>query len=208
MTIPSSMRKVFLLDDRKPGRPAVEASLHRDYPVAELAHVESLWAEAREPAATAGDAAGLAPLEHSHWDWRNKADSVERRRHLLVGLECEGDPQGVMAVLRTPRLARLVSEHLVYVDDVETAPWNSKGAGLAPRFLGVGTALIAEAIRLGLEMGLGGRVGLHSLPQAEPFYLKCQMTRVGPDPDYYDLTYFEYLGQRATDWLAAAGGTQ
>jgi hypothetical protein len=31
------------------------------------------------------------------------------------------------------------------------------------------------------------------------------MTRVGPDPNYYDLTYFEYTGQHATDWLASIG---
>jgi hypothetical protein len=38
----------------------------------------------------------------------------------------------------------------------------------------------------------GGRVGLHSLRQAEDFYARCGMTRIGPDPNYYDLTYFEY----------------
>ncbi|VTR96316.1 Uncharacterized protein OS=Methylomonas sp. FJG1 GN=JT25_10440 PE=4 SV=1 [Gemmata massiliana] len=37
-----------------------------------------------------------------------------------------------------------------------------------------------------------GRVGLHSLPQAEDFYNRCGMTRIGPDPHYYDLVYFEY----------------
>ena len=68
------------------------------------------------------------------------------------------------------------------------------------------TVLITEAVRLSLEMGLGGRVGLHSLPQAEGFYThRCRMTRVGTDPHYYDLTYFEYTGQQATDWLAAIG---
>jgi hypothetical protein len=97
---------------------------------------------------------------------------------------------------------------VVYVDYVESAPWNLKGYADVPRFLGVGTILIAEAIRLSLEMGLEGRVGLHSLPQAEAFYAKCQMTRVGPDPAYYELTYFEYASQQATAWLTATGGSR
>jgi hypothetical protein len=54
-------------------------------------------------------------------------------------------------------------------------------------------------------MGLGGLIGLHSLPQAEAFYTRCRMTKVGTDPDYYGLAYFEYVGQQATDWLAAIG---
>ena len=68
--------------------------------------------------------------------------------------------------------------------------------------------LIAEAVRLSMEMGLGGLVGLHSLPQAEAFYARCRMTRVGTDPFYYDLTYFEYTGQQASDWLASIGESQ
>ena len=57
-------------------------------------------------------------------------------------------------------------------------------------------------------MGLEGRVGLHSLPQAEGFYkTRCKMTDFGKDSGYFDLTYFEYTGQQATEWLAAIGGT-
>jgi hypothetical protein len=80
-----------------------------------------------------------------------------------------------------------------------------QGSAAPPRFIGVGTVLIAEAVRLSVEMGLGGRVGLHSLPQAEAFYTRCGMTKVGPDPHYYDLTCFEYTGRQATDWLASIG---
>jgi hypothetical protein len=169
--------------------------------------IESQWAKARENAAGAGSGAGLAPLEHEHWDWRNKADRIEAGQAMLLAIECAGDVQGVMAVLRIPQLARLGEGSVVYVDYVETAPWNLKGFTTPPRFVGVGTLLIAEAVRLSLETGLYGRVGLHSLPQAEAFYTRCTMTRVGPDPSYYDLTCFEFTGQQATDWLAAIGGS-
>ena len=93
-----------------------------------------------------------------------------------------------------------------HFDYLESAPWNLKSFAASPRFIGVGTILIAEAIRLSLEMGLSGRVGLHSLSQAETFYAaRCRMTKVGPDPHHFDLTYFEYTGQQATDWLASIG---
>jgi hypothetical protein len=147
----------------------------------------------------------LAPLEHSHWDWRHKADSVEAGTHMLVAVECDNEIQGLMAVLRLPRPARLGDGHLVYVDYVESAPWNLKGVVDPPRFLGIGTVLIAEAVRIGSEAGFEGRVGLHSLPQSETFYSKCGMTRLGPDPDYYDLTYYEYSGRNGIDWLASRG---
>jgi len=75
--------------------------------------------------------------------------------------------------------------------------------------MGVGTILIAEAVRLSLEMGLSGRIGLHSLPRAEAFYkTRCRMTEFGTDPRYFDLTYFEFIGQQATEWLAATGESQ
>ena len=206
MSMPSSRRTVHLIDARAVTRPLVEADLYRDYPAAELEAVELRWARAREEAATAGLVQGLTPLEHAHWDWRNKAESVEIGRHMLLAVEYHGEVQGLMAVLRTPRLARLAPGHVVYVDYVETAPWNLKGSGIAPRFYGVGTVLIVEAIRLSLEMGLGGQVGLHSLPQAEEFYAtRCRMTRVGPDADYFDLSYCEYTSEQATSWLAQVG---
>jgi hypothetical protein len=206
MGSPSTRRTVQLVDGRTPDRPLISAEIYRDYPSPELDTIELRWAEARDQAAAEGVAMGLTPLEHSHWDWRNKADSVEAGLHVLVAVECEGEPQGIMAVLRTPRRSRHTGEVVVYVDYLESAPWNLKGASAPPRFMGIGTVLIAEAVRLSLEMGLEGQVGLHSLPQAESFYKnRCRMTEFGADPGYYDLTYFEYTGQQAKDWLVAIG---
>jgi hypothetical protein len=205
MSTPSLRRDVRLIDGRVPRRPFIAAQLYRDYPIVELDTIEARWGQAREQAATSGQIPGLAPLEHTHWDWRNKADSVEAGYHMLVAIECQGEPQGIMAVLRTPRPSKICESQIVYVDYLESAPWNLRSSSGSPRFIGVGTILVAEAVRLSLEMGLAGRVGLHSLPQAETFYLRCKMTKVGADPHYYDLTYFEYTGQQATDWLNSIG---
>jgi hypothetical protein len=126
MNTPSSRREVKLIDGRAARRPLVTAEVYRDYPLAELEVIEGRWAEAREQAAAEGSVAGLAPLEHTHWDWRNKADSVEAGYHMLVAAECRGEAQGIMAVLRNPRPARLGDGHVIYVDYLESAPWNLK----------------------------------------------------------------------------------
>jgi hypothetical protein len=194
-----------LIDGRSSDRPLVSAELYRDYPAAGLDGIEQHWAAARERAAAVGKLRGLAPLEHSHWDWRNKADSVEAGWHMLVAVECGGETQGLMAVLKRPRPAKLSSGALIYVDYLESAPWNLKGSSEAPRFVGVGTILIADAVQLSIEEGLEGRVGLHSLPQAEQFYLRCGMSRMGSDIDYYDLPYFEFTAPAAINWLASIG---
>jgi hypothetical protein len=205
MSTPSSFRKVRLSEGRNSDHPIVLAEIYRDYPVQQLEFIENQWSKARENATAAGFVKGLAPLEHSHWDWRNKAESIGAGHHMLVAVEYEGDVQGLMAVLRQPKPARLGEGHVVYIDYLESAPWNLKDGSQPPRFFGVGKVLIAEAIRLSLEMNLNGLIGLHSLPQAESFYLRCQMTRVGPDREYFDLTYFEFTNQQAMDWLAALG---
>jgi hypothetical protein len=169
MASPTSWREVRLVHAQAPGRPLVRGELYRVYPLVELEHLESLWQESRERVATEGMAEGLAPLEHSHWDWRNKIDRVEAGRHLLIAVECQGVVQGIMAILRIPRQSQFTGELVVYLDYLEAAPWNLKGSSTSHRFVGIGTVLIADAIRLSRETGLDGRVGLHSLPQAEGF---------------------------------------
>jgi hypothetical protein len=124
---------------------------------------------------------------------------------MLVAVSTENEVQGLLAVLRRPQRSRMRDDYVVYLDYLESAPWNLRNTGQPPRFLGVGTVLMAEAIRMSHEEGFEGRVGLHSLPQAETFYEKCKMTRVGIDPRYYDLIYFEYAGQHGLDWLKSLG---
>lgn len=206
MAGPSSRRIVRLIDARDLDRRSVSADVYRDYPSTELEHLESLWGQARDRAEAGGLATGLVSVEHSHWDWRNKVHSVEAGHHMLVAVECEGEVQGIMAVLQAPQRSRISGKPLVYVDYLEAAPWNLRLLSATPRFMGVGTVLIAEAVRLSLDTGLEGRVGLHSLPQAEPFYKsRCGMTELGKDVNYFDLSYFEFTEQRAIDWLTAIG---
>lgn len=203
MNTPQSYRRVWLIDGHSADQSNVSADLYRGLPAPVLDEIEQMWAEAREASAVERQAAGLNPFEHDHWCWRNKAKSVEENRHMLVAIDCEGRWQGAMAVARLPRSGRLGSGSVVYVDYLEAAPWNLRSTLAPARFKGVGIALMVEALRLSIETGLEGRVGLHSLPQAEPFYTRCAMTRVGEDPDYFGLPYYEYTSPQATMWLAS-----
>jgi len=188
MPIVPTTRSAYLFDGLSDSPLEVAASIIRDLPSARLEEIERLWKPAREQfsrvLALSGDTS-----EHGHWDWRNKVWSIESGRHRIVAVECRGEIQGLMAVATQPRPAAIGAnaEPVLYVDYLETAPWNLRGPATR-----VGTVLIEEAFRISRDTGWGGRVGLHSLSQAERFYLASGMTRMGPDPDYYDLVYFEY----------------
>ena len=174
--------------------------------------VEQLWAPERASLESELAAHGET-LESAHWDWRNKA---RRPPHwyCLVTVECEGQLQGIMAVENFLRPAVLTpGTWVLYVDYIEVAPWNyrvpqdrAKPVARESRFKEVGTLLLAEAIRMSIGAAAGGRVGLHGLQQAEAFYVRrCGMNRIGPDPGYYDLVYFEYPDGVAAARLTAMG---
>jgi hypothetical protein len=196
MSTPSE-REGRLVDGRADPPAIVPATVIRDLDPARLADVERSWKPAREEA----DAAGF---EHGHWDWALKLVAGALDGHRLVAVRCRGEFQGLMAVAEKvgPIVPGAWDGRFVYVDYLEVAPWNLKMVGRRPRFLGAGTALIAEAVRLSLDGGLAGRVGLHSLPQAEGFYaVRCGMRRVDVDPNYQGLAYFEYDDGVARRWL-------
>lgn len=201
-----------LVDTRLPLPGYVPVTLTRGFPATSdsLDAIERLWEPERTRLADDLRTHGET-LESGHWDWRNKA----RRQphwHCLVTIECEGHVQGIMAVENHLRRSVLSAGNWVlYVDYLEVAPWNyrvpqdrSRDAIRVPRYTRVGTMLIGEAIRMSLGAAAGGRVGLHGLPQAEDFYVRrCGMSRVGPDPMYYDLVYFEYPDSAAATRLTA-----
>lgn len=146
-----------------------------------------------------------------HWNWRQKADQVKGllafRGFTVV---CAGLTQGLMRV-DLNRLAGLASQKgkpLVYIDYLEVAPWNRPDLGQAVRYRGVGSALLTAAIALSREEGFHGRIGLHSLPQANGFYRdRCGMTDLGPDASYQNLRYFEMTPDQATAFLGGGERT-
>jgi hypothetical protein len=140
-----------------------------------------------------------------HWDWEMKAAQVEG---LLAfrgfSVVCGGMTQGLLRVdlNKSARESSQAGKALVYVDYLEVAPWNRSELGRLPRFKGVGTALVTAAVALSLEEGFKGRIGLHSLPQADGFYRdRCGMSDLGPDAAYQNLRYFEMSVEQARAFL-------
>jgi hypothetical protein len=62
---------------------------------------------------------------------------------------------------------------------------------------------MAAAIQLSIDEGNLGRIGLHSLPQADAFYSRCGMTDMGPDTNYpkFPLRYFEMTETQASSFM-------
>jgi hypothetical protein len=193
-----------LIDCRTNPTTPFPAKLTRGYPIdyGLMLEVEKEWGPARSELATQMAATGER-LESRHWYWPNKAvpSHYPAGWHCLVTVECEGQVQGIMAVETLLRPAVLdLNGWVVYVDFVESAPWNyrvpsdrNRPVVRAARFAGIGTLLIAEAVRMSMGQRANGRVGLHALPQADDFYMsRCGMRRIGEDPAYHNLVYFEY----------------
>lgn len=171
-----------------------------------LEQAELDWAALRIESARRLQAAGHEVPQHWHWDWRRKSAKINLLAYRCFGIECAGEMQGLMLVNLTNHVSRMDGQQgkpLVYVDYIETAPWNVKDLmPEPPRYSSVGVRLIEAAIRCSLEEGFGGRIGLHALPQAERFYEKtCEMTRGEIDRQYENLFWFELTAANAKKFL-------
>ena len=142
-----------------------------------------------------------------HWDWRRKVTALqEMLANPCFSIVCDGLTQGMMIVDTVKGRCRIDSQegqHLVYVAFVENAPWNRAELFSPPRYRGVGSILIKTAVVLSEELEFFGRIGLHSLPQANDFYANtCGMTDFGADPEYEGLRYFEMTPEQARAFVA------
>lgn len=141
-----------------------------------------------------------------HWDWRDKLAEIEgrlaNRCHAIVQ---DGMTQAMMIVdlTKRARIAGQLGQHLVYVDFLETAPWNRHDLTRAmPQLAGCGSILVATAIELSIEEGFKGRIGLHSLPQSNDFYSnRCGMQDLGVDAHFQNLRYFEATPEIAQQFI-------
>lgn len=140
--------------------------------------------------------------EHWHWDWSKKAGLLDFMAYRCMGIECEGRMQGLLMASTIAGASRVgaTGKAILYIEYVESAPWNVKDLVDDPKFSGVGIALLEAAIELSEEEGFGGRIGLHSLPQSEAFYRKY-MTDLGPDAKNQGLRYFEMSVEQARLFL-------
>ena len=143
--------------------------------------------------------------QHGHWDWQAKWTYYSAQlSYQSFAIECNGETQGMMIVntIKRCQLPQQANKHLVYVEYLEAAPWNRGHVTSTPKYKLVGTVMIAAAIQLSLDEGNQGRIGLHSLSQANTFYRdRCGMTDLGSDASKQGLLYFEMTEAQAAQYM-------
>ena len=127
---------------------------------------------------------------------------------MLVSVECQGAVQGLMAVLRSPQRSRRSDNPLFYVDYLEAAPWNLKVQSVTSPVPGCWHSSHggSRAASVWIWAWKAALACIRSHKPKDSTSLGCGMAALGPDSNYFDLTYFEFTGPEAVEWLAAIGG--
>jgi hypothetical protein len=194
----------------------VEAEIFDEVTVEHFIETQQEWRPIVLKAARQLAARGSHQLipQHFHWDWTTKAPELKVLANAFYGIRYENRLQGLMKIetvgqFCSCRLPEQVGKALVYVDYVEVAPWNLKvlmnALGEKPRYNVIGSRLIEAAVLKSKEEDCKGRIGLHSLPTTESFYIQtCRMTPVGRDPAKQNLLWLEYTPEQAENFLTGA----
>lgn len=144
-------------------------------------------------------------LQDSHWDWDKKWNELGNDiSKVFFVVECNGATQAMMIVDNSTYRCRhedAAGNNLIYVEYVAVAPWNRRSLVADPIYKGIGKILVGTAISLSIEEEFDGRIGLHSLPQADGFYTSCGMTDFGPDGKKQNMRYFEMTTKQANEFL-------
>jgi len=210
------MRTPITLVDNETGD-LVEAQLFDEVTTDHFLETENEWRPLVRSAALRvlqEERSGEQIPQHWHWDWTSKTPELGKLGVTFYGVECVGKLQGLMKV-ETPgadpvvcqcRLAGQRGKPLVYIDYLEAAPWNVKWLmqelGRGARFRGVGTEFVRAAVQHSFYEGFHGRVGLHSLPTSERFYLQgCGMTDGERDLNKEKLLWCEFTPEQAARFL-------
>jgi hypothetical protein len=129
-----------------------------------------------------------------YWIWDYKLQQGNRdARYETYAIEVENLTQGLMFIETQWHRSQMPQRYpLVYIEALATAPWNRRYLEDPPYLRGVGRTLLLFARQRSLELGYGGRVGLHALPASEGFYRRNQMPEYGADSEKEGLVYFEY----------------
>lgn len=203
-----SERSVIHLMDRRTGQ-LVEATLIDGVTMAEVEAAEGYWQPYLQEQLMRMQTEGVPKEQlpqHRHWNWRVKQEAAEQLlAYRMFGIECDSQMQGLMLVITAGKTCRIESQKgkpLVYVDFLATAPWNLPNIARETRFSLVGSILLAVAVQLSIEEEFSGRIGLHSLPQANNWYAgPCGMSDLGPDPAKQNLRYFEMTPDQASEFI-------
>ena len=126
--------------------------------------------ELRAKGGNIDEAVQLRMIQDAHWKWASKADAIKGRLDWVsFALEGQGVAQGLMFAQTAGFSKEPTQQGMPFVKVVllASAPWNRSALVAVPRFKGIGRILLGAAISLSFHEEFAGRVGLHSLPQAE-----------------------------------------
>jgi len=189
-------------------RALVDAVLHTELVPTVLVQAEKEWGPIRLEAAEKlyhEGRDGEIP-QHYHWDWGAKSRKLQFLAYRCLGIECAGKWQGLLMGQLSGQVARLdpdKGKDLVFIDYLESAPWNLHTIVDTPLYGGIGTLLMRAAVQLSYDEGFHGRIGLYALPQAEDFYRDdFGMHGCGPDGSNQDLPYYEMTREVAASFTS------
>lgn len=139
-----------------------------------------------------------------HWDWRDKMAKTAKEPHASFFVSLGNSVEAIMEcrLLHFSREPSQANQPAVYVNHVAVAPWNRNEIQNPRRIAKLGELMIATAVSLSIDEGFGGRIGLHSIPQAEGFYQNCGMSDLGPDNHYGGLRYFEFTNAQSAAFIS------
>ena len=117
------------------------------------------------------------------WPWKEHIEHALHHKDALCLAVVRGEELDALASFRIERgTSRLVpGKDLIYIEYVGTAPWNQASPVGDLQIRGLGKALLRIAVGLSKELGLEGRVGLHSKKEVEGFYRRIGMREVKPE---------------------------
>ncbi len=170
-------------------------------------HYDELWKPEllrRNADFASWDKSAAGNAQDSHWEWDEIMTSTLSYESFVI--ECAGVTQGIVNVNVATRFAKLPphqGRELAYIDRIATAPWNRYKFEVTPKYKGVGRVLFATCVSLSYSLEFCGRVGLHSLEQAETWYREIGLTDCGFD-ETEGMRYFEMTEEQAIEFLKGA----
>ncbi|HAS90144.1 MAG TPA: GNAT family N-acetyltransferase [Desulfovibrio sp.] len=125
----------------------------------QIADWEKFWIPAKKEGLKASQESQLHKSipGSRHWNWDKKANHANSFLACSgYSIVCEGRTEGLMVITKSIHSARLESQKgkpLIYVDYIETAPWNIKGFMPPGKYSGIGSIFLNTAIQVSVHEG-------------------------------------------------------
>lgn len=138
-----------------------------------------------------------------HWDWLNKTLSTkDNDRYEWFFLQINSTVEAACLIHFPKESVLKPEEKIFYVEFIAVAPWNRYSPLESKRYKGLGSTILKKSIEyLVKKHSNSGRFSLHSLEQAEQFYVQKLNMEHCPSLDEPQLKYFELPPQYISDFL-------